>query len=428
MDRSSILNRAVLEARRQWLAAFLSVVLGLFDAGCGGSTHRARASPEAHRAPAPSVRADSRSAAPVATIASGAFAGYALLTNGHVWAWGDDLEGQIGDGGGWTFSTTPIELPGLSRIVAIAAGANTAYALRAGGAVLAWGDNSQDELGDADNSRQQTPQRIRAPEGVVAIAAGGWSAYALTRGGSVWAWGDNALGQLGTAGALPRAIPDRVQHLSRVVAIAAGEGNGYALRRDGTVWAWGDSSLGQLGTQACVPSESAQRGNRPCPLAGAPVEIRGLGGVTAIAAGADTAYALRRDGSVWAWGDNSFGVLGSRLRGQFADQPTPVRGLAHVVAIAAGSDTAYAVLRDGSVWAWGRGIDGELGDGDAANRTVPTRVLMHAPVSQVAAGGAMAYALERQGQIWAWGSGFYGQLGNGYRVSLDEPTRVLELP
>jgi alpha-tubulin suppressor-like RCC1 family protein len=158
------------------------------------------------------------------------------------------------------------------------------------------------------------------------------------------------------------------------------------------------------------------------------VEIQGLCGVTAIAAGADTAYALCRDGSVWAWGDDSFGALGSLIRRQFADQPTRVRRLAHVVAIAAGSYTAYAVLRDGSVWAWGRGIDGELGDGNTTNRAMPTRVLTRAPVVQVQGGGAMAYALDREGQIWAWGSGLYGQLGNGYRVSLDQPTRVLNVP
>ena len=158
------------------------------------------------------------------------------------------------------------------------------------------------------------------------------------------------------------------------------------------------------------------------------MEIQGLGGVTAIAAGADTAYALRRDGSVWAWGDDSFGALGTPIKRQFVEQPTRVLGLANVVAMAAGSDTAYALLRDGTVWAWGRGADGELGDGNATNRVVPTRVLTRAPVKYVEGGGAMAYALDRSGQIWSWGSGFYGQLGNGYRMSLDEPTRVLTLP
>jgi alpha-tubulin suppressor-like RCC1 family protein len=428
MARCPTLHRAMCTARTRSFVVFLCVVVGALDAGCGGSSRRAGGSSEARQALAPSVPASSRFASSVATIASGGFAGYALLTSGQVWAWGDDLEGQIGDGGAWYLSATPIEIPGLRGIVAIAAGANTAYALQSDGAILAWGDNSQDELGEATDSRQQKPQRIRAPGGIVAIAAGGWSAYALTRDGTIWAWGDDGLGQLGAAGSLPRAIPGRVPHLSGVIAIAAGQGNGYALRRDGTVWAWGDATLGQLGTQSCARSGSAGRGNQRCPAAGFPAAIRGLGSVTAIAAGADTAYALRRDGSVWAWGDDSFGALGSRVRRQFAEQPTRVRGLAHVVAIAAGSETAYAVLHDGSVWAWGRGVDGELGDGNATNRAVPTHVLMRAPVIQVAGGGAMAYALDRQGRIWAWGSGLYGQLGDGYLMSLDEPTRVLKLP
>ena len=425
MDRCPILRRATLAATRRSLLVLVCVALGALAAGCGGSSRRTGGYSVLRPARAPAVRAGSRSTPSVASIASGGFAGYALLTNGHVWAWGDDLEGQIGDGGAWDLSTTPVAIAGLSRIVAIAAGANTAYALQSGGVVWAWGDNSQDEVGAGAYSRQQTPQRIRAPSGVVAIAAGGWSAYALTRDGTVWAWGDDALGQLGSAGPLPRATPGPVRHLSGVMGIAAGEGNGYALRRDGTVWAWGDPSLGQLGAEPCgAPGSAAGR----CQPSSMPVQVQGLGGVTAIAAGADTVYALRRDGSVWAWGDDGFGALGTHTRRQFVDRPTRVRGLAHVVAIAAGSATAYALLSDGSVWAWGRGIDGELGDGEPANRSVPTRVLTRSPVVQVGGGGAMAYALDRQGRIWAWGSGLYGQLGNGYLVSLDEPTRVLTLP
>ena len=299
-----------------------------------------------------------------------------MLTNGRVWAWGDDLEGQIGTGGAWRLSATPVEVPGLTKVVAVASGQNTAYALRRDGTVWAWGDDVQDELGDDGSSPQQIPKRIRVPGGIVAIEAGAFSAYALQRDGTVWAWGSNSFGQLGTDGAIvPSGTPRRVHGLPAVANIAAGSGDGYALDRDGRVWAWGDNSLGQLGTGGCTASRLLTRDDLQCPLAAGPVEVRGLTGVTAIAAGADTAYALTSDGTVWAWGDRSFGALGIRIGHPFADQPVRIRGLKHVVAITAGAYSGYAIRRDGSVWAWGRGIDGELGDGSTANQAAPTRVL-----------------------------------------------------
>ena len=405
-------------AWRRWLLCSLCVLLGAVGAGCGGSSRRTGR-------PLGSVVTG-----PIASIAGGGFAGYALLTNGRVWAWGDDLEGQIGTGGGWQLSATPVEVPGLTEVIAIAGGQNTAYALRRDGSVWGWGDDVQDELGDDGASPRQIPKRIGVPAGVVAIEAGAFSAYALRRDGTVWAWGSNSFGQLGAGDTIvPSGIPRRVHSLPAIVAVAAGSGDGYALDRNGRVWAWGDNSLGQLGTGGCVASRVVTRDGSQCPLAGGPVEVRGLTGVTAIAAGADTAYALRRDGTVWGWGDGSFGALGIRIGRPFADRPVRIRGLEHVVAITAGACSGYAILRDGSVSAWGRGIDGELGDGSAANQTAPTKVFALTGVIKLAGGGTTAYALDRHGQVWAWGSGLYGQLGNGYiLLGIDEPTPVPKLP
>ena len=83
-----------------------------------------------------------------------------------------------------------------------------------------------------------------------------------------------------------------------------------------------------------------------------PVEVPGVAGVTALASGFDTAYALLGDGTVWAWGDNSVGELGSGTHHPFSDAPVRVRGLDHVVAIAAGSETGYALDQAGNLWAW----------------------------------------------------------------------------
>jgi len=367
--------------------------------------------------------------APVAAaIAGGGFAGYELLSDGRVWAWGDDLEGQIGPAGGRRFSSTPVAVPGLDDVVAVTSGENTAYALARNGVVWAWGSNGQDELGNPAWASREIPVRVRLPGGIISIAAGAFTAYALRRDGTVWAWGDDAWGQLGTGGAdVTTGTPRRVQRLGGVVAVAAGAGNAYALRRDGTVWAWGDGSSGQLGDGCTAPQGSASRGVA-CPEMRVPVRVRGLDDVVAIASGAFTAYALLRDGTVWAWGDDDFDAVGSRTRGPYAPEPASVGGLEHVVAIAAGGDSAYALLRDGTVWAWGRGVDGELGDGSVANRAAPVQVANLAGVVKISTGGDSAYALDRRGRLWAWGAGFYGQLGNGYRLSLDEPTRVRTVP
>ena len=420
----------MLTARRRWLVACGSwVSCGVLVGGCAGlfSGGGARRAPTSAGLVARPSRPVQPVAAAVARISAGGFAGYALLRDGHVWAWGDDLEGQVGRAGLWGLSPTPVEVPDIANVVAVAGGANAVYALQRGGTVWAWGDDANYELGDSRGRARQRPVRVQVPGGIVSVAAGMLSAYALRDDGMVWGWGENSVGQLGTAGAyVASATPRPVEGLSGVVAIAAGAGNGYALRRDGTVWAWGDDNFGQLGEGGCSAAQMTGPDGSRCPAVGVPVRIRGLSDVKAIAAGANTAYALRRDGTMWAWGDNSFGALGTGTGRAFVKRPVRV-GLAHVAAIGAGSDTAYAVMPDGTLRAWGRGVDGELGNGSHADEAVPTPVLGLSGVVQVAGGGAMAYALDRRGRLWAWGSGFYGQLGNGRRLSTARPTLVLRL-
>ena len=418
----------MLTARPRWLSVCsASVVCGLIASGCGGHGRPARTT-HVKTAPVTTIRPTGR-VSKVASIGAGGYAGYAVLGNGHVWAWGDDLEGQVGRGGARWLSTTPVPVPGVEHVVAIAGGTNTAYALQRGGAVWAWGDDAQDELGDSGGPGRERPSRVKIPGAAVAIAAGMFSAYALRRDRTVWAWGGNSVGQLGTSAVdAASGVPHRVGSLARVVAIAAGASDGYALRSDGTVWAWGDDSLGQLGRSACRAgrAQTSSAGSR-CQAIGSPLQVPGLDDVKAIAVGSNSAYALRRDGTVWAWGDNSFGALGTGAHRLFVAKPARIPGLQRITAIGAGADTAYAVGADGIVSSWGRGADGEIGDGAFADRAVPRRMLGLTDAVQVVGGGAMGYALDRRGRLWAWGSGYYGQLGNGRRETIAHPTLVPRL-
>jgi hypothetical protein len=135
-------------------------------------------------------------------------------------------------------------------------------------------------------------------------------------------------------------VPGQVKGLTGVMAIAAGYYHTLALKKDGTVWAWGENAYGELGNGTNTDSNL-------------PVQVSGLSGVTAIAGGEYHSLALKSDGTVWAWGDNSYAALGIKPYLPFSDVPVQVSGLTDVLAIAAGSNHSLALKKDGTVWAWG---------------------------------------------------------------------------
>ncbi|MFI9601849.1 RCC1 domain-containing protein, partial [Streptomyces sp. NPDC052043] len=281
-------------------------------------------------------------------IAAGTDHSLGLRRDGTVLAWGDNAFGELGDG--TTINRdTPVRVcaPGrtapctrsLTDVAAVDAGTNHSLALRRDGTLLAWGDNAGGQLGDGTTMNRDTPVRVCAPgqtapctrflAGVVAISAHGGHSMALLRDGSVLAWGNNGSGQLGDGTTTNRDTPVRVcapgqtapctRFLTHVAAIDAGRGHSMALGKDGTVLAWGDNAFGELGdgttinrktpVRVCAPGRTA-----PC--------SRFLTHVRTIAAGRNHSLALRRDGSVLAWGDNAFGELGD---GTTINRKTPVR-------------------------------------------------------------------------------------------------------
>ncbi|MCT2586689.1 RCC1 domain-containing protein [Actinophytocola gossypii] len=313
----------------------------------------------------------------VLALAGGGANRYALREDGTVWAWGQNVFGQLG--GDWRaigWSAVPAPVPGLTDVTAIAAGVYHVLALRADGTVWAWGVNHEGGLGNG-TAGSDTPVRVSGLTGVTAIAAGDHGGYALRSDGTVWAWGSNANGALGDASLAEYAqTPVRVSGLTGITAIAGGGYGGYAVRGDGTLWSWGSNRAGELGDGTrCDP-----RGGNGC-LSRIPVRVSGLTEVTDVAGSpfttGSTAYAVTDDGTAWTWGD-----------GPGTNVPTRVPGLADVTDVAAGLHTGYARTADGSAWAWGQGTDGALGNGSDADSTVPVRVHLTG-VTDISAAGAL---------------------------------------
>lgn len=289
-------------------------------------------------------------------ISSGYWHTVALRSDGTVWTWGSNLYGQMGDDS--RERHTPTQVNGLNGVTAIAAGEQNTVALKSDGTVWAWGNNDWGQLGDGTTSFRRTLVQVSGLIGVTAISAGALHTVALKADGTVWVWGWNSHGILGEGTTMNRHAPVQVSDLAAVTAISAGQTHTVALKSDGTVWTWGGNFSGQLGDGTMT-------------LRTVPTPVSGLTGVSAISAGWQHTVALRSDGTVLAWGDNHWGQLGDDTT---TAHLTPVRvsGLTGVTAISAGGWYFTVALRhDGTVWAWGNNVFGLLGDGTTTNRLTP---------------------------------------------------------
>ena len=328
---------------------------------------------------------------PYIGMAAGFYHTIALKQNGTVWAWGNNENGQIGDG---TNENTVIALPvlDLTGIEELAAGDFFSIALKEDGTVWAWGQNDFGQLGDGTFEDRNQPVQVSGLTNVISIAAGRAHSVALRDDGSVWTWGVNRYGQLGDGTVLDSRTPVRVSGLSDVEAIAAGGGWAMALKSDGRVWSWGQNDAGQLG--------DGFQTNR-----NTPVQISDISGIEAIAAGDYHGLALKPN-TVFAWGENKEGQLGN---GTNTNSLTPVQvsGLTTATSVAAGSRHSLARLSDGSVRAWGWNKYGQLGHGEDGEDTGLSGI------KSVSAGGDFSLALKTDGTIQMWGHNRYGQLGDG---------------
>jgi alpha-tubulin suppressor-like RCC1 family protein len=331
------------------------------------------------------------------TDATAVAAGYqhslAVRRDGTVWAWGANWSGVLGNGTTQAHAT-PAQVPGLSSMVSVAAGTMHSLALKSDGTVWAWGANYTGQLGDGTFQQRLTPVQVVGLTNVVAIEVQSGASYALRADGTVWAWGPNFSGELGDGSQdFSRPTAGPVLGLTKVVAVAAGSSHALALRQDGTVWAWGSNSFGQLGDGTKSDAGLAQ-------------QVQGLHGVVAVAAGQQHSIVLKQDGSLWTWGTNTNGVMGTGSDRR--DSPVRVVGLSDVQSVASNYFHMLAVRGDGTVWGWGS----EQGLGGSYLGT-PARVQGVTQVKAVAAGEYHSLAVRQDGTVWAWGDNSRGQLGDG---------------
>jgi RHS repeat-associated protein len=398
-----------------------------------------------------------------AAVALGGAYTLALKADGTVWAWGANTRGQLGDNT-TTERHTPVQVSGLTGVIAVATRTSSSYALKSDGTLWAWGSNDSGQLGDNTATQRNTPVPVSGITTAKAIAAGDSSAYALRANGTIAAWGLNSNNQLGDGTTSIRYTPVSVSGISSATQFAVGGFHGIALNGDGTVSTWGLGSDGQLGNG----------GTANAPTAATVSALTGKS-ITTVSAGRSMSLAIGSDGSVYTFGDNTYGQLGNgtttdapnptqpadgygpdqsstpgganhtlevrtdgtvsasglNTNGQLGDgtttqrtSPVLVNGLKNISTTATGQYHSVALDTAGNVWTWGSNSNGQLGDGTTTDRYLPQRAWGISNVTAIAAFGYSTYALKSDGTVWAWGQNSSGQLGNNTTTDSNAPVQV----
>jgi alpha-tubulin suppressor-like RCC1 family protein len=319
---------------------------------------------------------------------------------------------------------TPAAVAGISgRVVQIATSNSDGYALTSEGAVWAWGVGSYGELGNGKTPAYDTTAvQVDFPAGVrIAKLANPMpfdGAIAIDTRGDAWGWGLNGVGDLCLSGlieARPRQIP------ISDVTLATGARTHSLFDSLGRVYACGDGGGGVLG------DGSYSNSSKPVAVVGLPARVE----VSALTSSWEGSGALLSNGSYYDWGYNAAGQLGDGTTAN-SDVPVAVKLPFAVHQVFQGGSGAtngqtIAILANGSVWEWGNNERGQLGDGTRTSSDVAVRVDVPAGVTfvKVNSGGLSSYAIDSKGRLWAWGGNDNGQLGTGAGANVEtEPVDV----
>ncbi|MEO3946612.1 stalk domain-containing protein [Gorillibacterium sp. CAU 1737] len=303
-----------------------------------------------------------------------------LKSDGTVWGWGNNFTGQLGTKPLIEKTETiakPIKVNGLSSVKSIAAGISHSLALKSDGTVWAWGSNKDGELGIGSHGKDKntwgptvieiTPKQVKNLRNVVAIAAGLQYSAAIDKDGNLWTWGNCYPTYASSTIGQKSDVPKKVSGMTQVVQLSAQKDRLLVLRKDGTVWGIGDGSEGELG-------DGIKRTNDDNEVSTKFVQAKGLKNAIQISAGSDVSAAVTKDGSVWVWGDNEYGQLAADWKTGWSWEPVKVDGLTKVQSVYAADSHVYAQSTDGSVWGWGENFRQLLLNGKNEHINVPVQI------------------------------------------------------
>jgi alpha-tubulin suppressor-like RCC1 family protein len=333
-----------------------------------------------------------------------------------IFAWGFNIEGQLGDGTTVDKSSPVSVVGGFTDWCGVSGGCRIGQGIRANGTLWAWGRGDFGMLGDNTNVDKSSPVSVVGGfTDWCGVSAGINHSLGVRTNGTAWAWGLGCQGRLGDGTTVSKRSPvSVVGGFTDWCGISAGTTHSLGVRTNCTIWAWGCNGTGRLGDNTTVDQSS-------------PVSV--VGGFTdwcGISGGVNHSVAIRNNGTIWSWGNNGTGRLGDDTTVDKSSPVSVVGGFTDWCGVSAGLAHGLGIRTNGSIWAWGFGGQGRLGDGTTVTKSSPVSVVGgFTDWCGVSAGYRHSIGIRRNGTIWAWGCNGDGRLGDGTTVDKSSPVSVI---
>ena len=268
----------------------------------------------------------------------------AIRSDGTLWSWGRALGGSHGDNTATTHRSSPIQVgAGTDWLDAKISGGWDVAAIKSTGTLWTWGRDYFGAGGHGTNSvARSSPAQVGALDTWVQVANGlsASPVLAIRSDGTLWSWGRNNSGEGGHGDTVARSSPVQVGALTTWASVSAGATNAAAIKTDGTLWTWGTSPNGENGRSSVVASSS-------------PIQVGALTDWAQVSCGTKSVFAVKTNGTLWAWGNaNPGGGLGLNDSVD-RSSPTQIGALTTWASVHAGDDHASALKTDGTLWGWG---------------------------------------------------------------------------
>jgi len=351
-------------------------------------------------------------------ITSGASHSCAILDDGSVGCWGENSNGQLGDGSrSPALEAEKSSMPLGRKAVEISAGSYHTCAMFDDGSVRCWGLNEFGQLGDGTTVERTTPVQVDLGEGksALGISTGESHSCAVLNDHSVKCWGQNINGQLGDGTTTDSSVPvHAAMDGEDALLVSAGSYHTCAIMGDRSVMCWGDNWHGQLGD-----GTNADRSS--------PVEVEVPGNSSAVSLDAGTMHTCLgvNDGSMFCWGYNAFGQLGNGGNSNSNTPMTAPLSLDQVLTtVQVGLFHSCALFDSGQVACWGGNSNGQLGDGTQSGSGIPEIVSLGTNATSISVGQRHSCAILDDASLKCWGANEAGQLGDGTDSDRNNPATI----